>query len=240
MRDDYSHELARARLAGTQVSPPSHRLSLADGYALQARAAAWLGTPAGWKVGATSVAAMRFLGVAEPIRGRLYHERMFADGGVIDLGDDLMAEPEILLVLGRDLGPGEDPLPAVARAAFAAEIVRPTRADAFEQGPGFIVADNAAGLGVLVGPVLPLAALGDPAAIHALLAVVGGDRSQGSADAVLGDPLRALAWLARATGGLPAGSAVMTGAMARAVAVPRGATLTLDCGAFGRASARFH
>jgi 2-keto-4-pentenoate hydratase len=55
---------------------------------------------------------------------------------------------------------------------------------------------------------------------------------------VLGDPLNALGWLAGAVGGLPAGALVLTGAMARAVPAPRGATLTLDGGIRGGATLR--
>jgi 2-keto-4-pentenoate hydratase len=115
--------------------------------------------------------------------------------------------------------------------------VRPTRPDAFAQGPGFIVADNAAGLAALIGPEVPLAALAEPAALRAALSA-GDATTAGAADAVLGDPLRALAWLASALGELPAGTVVLTGAMARAIPAPPGAALLLDCGAWGRAWAR--
>lgn len=234
--DEWAEALAAARLRGGESPAPPRRLTLDEGYAAQARVAARLGAAVGWKVGATSDGAMRFLGVAEPIRGRLFAERIFADGAEIVAPAPVEAEPEVMLALGRDLPPDADPRPAVARAALTAELVRPTRPDPFEQGVGFIVADNAAAWGVLAGPDLPLEALGDPAGIRAML-TAGDARTEGAADAVLGDPLRALAWLARHLGGLRAGDVVMTGAMARAIPVPAGATLTLDC-AHGRASAK--
>ena len=57
----------------------------------------------------------------------------------------------------------------------------------------------------------------------------------GRADAVLGDPLRALSWLAGALGEVPAGAWVLTGAMARAIRVPPGGSLRLDADEFGAA-----
>lgn len=239
MTDGYARQLAEARLNGTEAPAPPRWLSLQEGYAFQAHAAELLGTPAGWKIGATSREAMEALGVREPVRGRVFLERMYEDGAVIDLPGELAAEPEVMFVLGRDLGPTDDPRSAVARAAFAAEIVRATRKDALEHGPGFVVADNAASLAVLVGPDLPLEALVSPAAIRATLSVEGGESTKGSADAVLGDPLIALGWLAQSTGGLSAGSVVLTGAMAAAIPVPKGSRLTLICAPFGSASGRF-
>lgn len=234
----WAETLGPARLYGGTVNDPPARLSLADGYALAG--AAWLGTPAGWKVGATSDGAMAFLGVDEPIRGRLFAERLWFDGDAADLGGDrpAEAEPEIAFRLAADLAPGANPLPAIGEARAAAEIVRPSHGRPFELGVGFIVADNAAGLGALIGPAIPLSALAEPATLSVSLSA-GGAITSGTADAVLGNPLNALAWLARAMGGLPAGSWVLTGAMARAIPLAGDGLMRLDAGAHGEATLRY-
>lgn len=236
---DWGAALAPARLAGGTVPDPPHPLTLEQGYAVAARQEAELGTPAGWKIGATSAGAMAFLRIGEPIRGRLFAERLWHHGSTAPLAGDrpAEAEPEVAFLLARDLLAGQDPRAAIAELRAAAEIVRPSHSRAFELGAGFIVADNAAGLGALLGPPLPPSLLDTPAAL--CIALQAGDaRTEGSADAVLGNPLEALAWLARTLGRVPAGSWVLSGAMARAVPLPPSGQLFLDAGPHGRAALR--
>lgn len=231
--------LAHARLSGRSVVDPPAAIDLDEGYRLAALGAGLLGTPAGWKIGATSEGAMGFLKVGEPIKGRLYAERIWRDGARADLAGDrpAEAEPEIALRLDRPLAAGEDPLSAVGEAFAAAEIVRPSHPEPFRLGAGFIVADNSAGLGALIGPPIPLAALAAPQDIAVSL-TCGEAATTGTADAVLGNPLAALAWLAGKLGRIPAGSWVMSGAMGRAIPL-QGGPLVLDAGPHGTATLRF-
>ncbi len=236
--------LAEARLGGRTVADPPCAILLEQGYLLAARTQAGLGTPAGWKIGATSAGAMDFLKVSEPIAGRLFAERLWFDGDTADLSGDrpAEAEPEIAFRLAQALKAGDDPLAAIAEARAAAEIVRPSHPRAFELGAGFIVADNAAGLGALIGPAIPLGLLAAPDRLTVTLRVEGGASSEGRADAVLGNPLASLAWLAGTVGIIPAGSWVLSGAMARAVPLVRGpgsGRLLLDAGPHGQASLTF-
>ena len=219
--------LVAARLSGGLVPQPGP-LSLTEGYAVAAKLYPRLGTPAGWKIGATSAGAQAFLEVAEPIRGRLYAERIWREGDVLTPGDrSLEVEPEIVLRVGADLEPDA--------AWFGIELNRPSFADAFAAGVGCIVADNAASVGLLRGPSIPLAALDDPARLVATILADGIEIAHGSADAVLGDPRRAYAWL-RATVELKPGALVATGAMGRSALAGRGTVLTLDAGRFGLAN----
>lgn len=236
--------LADARLHGRTVAEPPAAIALGTGYALADRVHAALGSPAGWKIGATSAGAMAFLGIHEPIRGRLFHERLWSDGDVADLSGECPAEaePEIAFRLANALEAGSDPLGAIGEARAAAEIVRPSHPRALELGAGFIVADNAAGLGALIGPAIPLDLLAAPHRLSVTVRVAGGADSTGTADAVLGNPLQSLAWLATALGTIPAGSWVLAGAMARAVPLVRGdagGQLQLDAGPHGQASLRY-
>jgi 2-keto-4-pentenoate hydratase len=236
--------LAPARLTGGSIAEPPAPITLAEGYRLAMLGEGLLGTPAGWKIGATSARAMDFLGIDAPIRGRLFAERIWTDGARADLPRErpAEAEPEIAFRLARDLNAGEAPLAAVGEAFAAAEIVRPSHPDAFRLGAGFIVADNAAGIGALIGPPIPLALLAEPGDITVALSVEGGDACEGRADAVLGNPLAALAWLARDLGTVPAGAWVLSGAMAGAIPLvaPTGEErLRLDAGPHGTATLRF-
>jgi len=220
--------LVAARLTGELVPPPG-TMTLAAGYVVATAVYAGLGTPAGWKIGATSDRAQDFLGVGEPIRGRLYFERIWREGDVTIAGDRAVeAEPEIVLRVGAGGAPDA--------AWFGIELNRSSFADPFAHGAGAIVADNAASVGLLIGRPLPLAALDDPGALVAMLDADGTEVTRGAADAVLGNPRTALAWLAGVVDLRP-GDFVATGAMARSAIVARGTVLTLDGGRYG--SARF-
>lgn len=248
-RDDDSLEqwaaaLAPARLTGRSLADPPKPILLDEGYRLARLGEDLLGTPVGWKIGATSERGMAFLGVGEPIVGRLYAERMWHDGDIADLSGELIAaaEPEIAFRLGQPLVAGADALSVIAEVRAAAEIVRASHRDPFRLGPGFIVADNAAGLGALIGPPVPLECLDAPDTLQVSLSVAGGSTCEGRADAVLGNPLVALAWLARWLGTIPAGSWVLTGGMAPAIDLDtsRGeGRLRLDAGLHGSAHLRF-
>lgn len=242
--DQWAAALASARVTGRCLVDPPGPISLEEGYSLAQSGEKLLGTPAGWKIGATSEGAMAFLGVKEPIMGRLYAERIWHDGDRADLSGErpAEAEPEIAFHLAQSLAAGDDPLAAIGAVHAATEIVRPSHPDPFRLGAGFIVADNAAGLGALIGPVIPPEALAAPERIALSLAVEGGAATEGRADAVLGNPLAALAWLAQRLGGIPAGAWVLSGAMARAIPLergPDGGQMTLDAGPYGTATLRF-
>jgi 2-oxo-3-hexenedioate decarboxylase/2-keto-4-pentenoate hydratase len=229
----WAEGLVSARLMGGWVADPPRPIDLEAGYALADRLAPGLGRAIGWKVGATSAGAMAALGVTEPIRGRLFAERLWPGAGeAVPALAGAQVEPEVAFRLARPLAPGGDPLAAVGDAFAAAEIVRPSHPRAFGLGAGFIVADNAASLGAVPGPALPLAALAEPGTLGVRLES-GGAATEGTADMVLGDPLRSLAWLAGVLGGLPAGVLVLTGAMAPAIALAPG-PLVIDAGMLGR------
>ncbi len=222
----FAESLAAARAAGGLVPPPPH-LTLAEGYAIAAALYPRLGTPAGWKVGATSAAAQVFLGVAAPIRGRLFAERVSSEGEVALPGDrPVEVEPEVVLRVGPDGAPDA--------AWLGIEINRPSYAEPFAHGVGAIVADNAASVGLLLGPPLPLAALDDPVAVIAAIRADGIEVARGSADVVLGNPRAAYAWLTGEVALAP-GELVATGAMARSAVVARGTVLVLDGGPWGEA-----
>lgn len=232
-----AERIAAARRTGGEL-PDAPTLTLEEGYAVQRLVAARLGEAAGWKVGATSAGAQAFLGVGEPIRGRVLGGGLIRSGDAPPIPGDrpAEAEPEILFRLGRD--PEGDPAEAVASVHLGLEINRPSRADALALGAGFIVADNAAHAALVIGPEIPMAALDRPGQVRVRLIRNGETAGEGDAAAVLGHPLEALRWLARATP-LRAGDWIATGAMARSCPFARGDRVRADFGPLGAVDVRW-
>jgi 2-keto-4-pentenoate hydratase len=83
--------------------------------------------PLGWKVGLGAPAAMQKLGIAAPVVGYLLQSGRLSSGAAMSLKDYLrpVAEPEICVTLGRDLGQGTteaDALPAIKHIQPAIEL----------------------------------------------------------------------------------------------------------------------
>jgi 2-keto-4-pentenoate hydratase len=235
-----TEEIAEARRRGGLLAD-ARSVTLEEGYALAEEVAARLGEVVGWKVGATSAGAQAFLQVAEPIYGRVFAGGVMASGAVAAPGERAAeAEPEIVFELTRDPDPA-DPAAAIGRALVGLEVVRPSRDDAFALGAGFIVADNAAHVGLVLGPELPPGALNEPAGLRVALERNGEAAGKGDAAAVLGDPVQALAWLVRKRAGterpVRAGDLVATGAMCRAAPLAIGDRVVADFGRWGRVEA---
>lgn len=235
--------IAAARLAGAALDTAPPVASLAKGYAAASALPARMGLVVGWKVGATSVGAQALLKVDAPIYGRVFAGSLWPNGAAISIAGERAAEaePEILIALGEDPDPSsrETLRGAIASVRIGLEVNRPSRDDALTLGAPFIVADNAANVALVLGPEIPLDALDDPAAITVRLEGEGGS-SEGSAAAVLGDPLEALRWLVLERAGterpVRAGDVVATGAMARALPLPLGGAVAADFGRHGRVS----
>ena len=81
------------------------------------------------------------------------------------------------------------------------------------------IADNVAQKGVVLGPPVPFAELLDLAAMECRVVVNGREAARGWGDAVLGDPVNAMVWLAGKLAGfglgLRAGDLIMTGSITR-------------------------
>lgn len=176
----------------------------------------------GRKVGLTSLAVQRQLGVDRPDFGMLFDDMVCAESEAIRL--DRLVQPrieaEVAFVLGDDL---TDPLVTattvrqrVAYAVAALEIVD-SRIAGWDISFADTVADNgSSGLFVLGADQVPLDAV-EPAAVQMTMSVNDVPASTGSGAACLGDPLEALAWLARTAlahgDPLRAGEVVLSGAL---------------------------
>ncbi|SBW22796.1 TodF product hydratase [Candidatus Protofrankia californiensis] len=202
----------------------------------------------GHKIGLTSVAVQRQLGVDQPDCGVLFADMARAEDTPIDPADLLQPriEAEVAFVLGADLDRPDLDL-EMARSAVdqvlpALEIVD-SRIAGWDISIVDTVADNAScGLFVLGAHRQPLGAL-DLTAMTMAMTADGQVVSEGTGAACLGDPCQALLWLARTArefgSPLRAGDLVLSGALGPMVAVTPGSTYRATIAGLGTVTASF-
>ncbi|MEY9966984.1 2-keto-4-pentenoate hydratase [Streptacidiphilus sp. MAP12-16] len=201
----------------------------------------------GRKIGLTSPAVRAQLGVDQPDFGVLLDTMEIPDGASVDITRTLQPriEAEIALVLARDLSAdtiGEAEVAAATAFVVAALEVVDSRIADWDIGIVDTVADNAsAGLFVL-GAQQRLGSL--DLADCAMAMWRGRDVvSEGSGAACMGNPLTAVAWLARTARhyGRPlrAGEIVLSGALGPMVPVAPGDAFRADISGLGQVSAIF-
>jgi 2-keto-4-pentenoate hydratase len=255
LRSNAARRLLYAVRAGVPCAPVRDLIGADDvaaAYAVQRELAqARLAAGArvvGRKIGLTSTAVQHQLGVDQPDFGVL-----FADMDVSDLDEVPMAgllqpriEAEVAFVLHADLADGDlspgQVRAAVAYAVAALEIVD-SRIAGWDITIADTVADNASsGRFVLGARQVGLDSF-EPADALMALSVDGEVVSQGTGAACLGDPLVALAWLARTARDLGdplrAGYVVLSGALGPMVAVRPGIAVTATVSGLGDVGTRF-
>jgi 2-keto-4-pentenoate hydratase len=206
----------------------------------------------GRKIGLTSPAVQQQLGVEQPDFGVLFDDMAVADGGEIQVSRLLQpkVEAEIAFVLDADLDDDVSPeglRAAVDHAMVALEIVD-SRIERWDISLADTVADNASsGLFVMGSRKLRLHEF-VPRETTMTLAVDGVTVSTGSGTACLGDPLDALAWLAKTARDfgepLRAGHIVLSGALGPMVPIQPGTQVRaelndIDGRALGDVTAHF-
>ncbi|MFF4410390.1 2-keto-4-pentenoate hydratase [Streptomyces sp. NPDC001404] len=230
----------RRGLADELLSRRRAGLSLDDAYRVQ-----WCGVALrvgegarilGHKVGLTSTAMQQQFGIDEPDSGVLLDYMNVADGGVLRVTGLLSprVEAELAFRLGTDLRGAdvteEDAGAAVAEVSLALEVID-SRFDV--QGVTLMdsVADNAACARFVLGSGVPLSGW-DLGGERLTLCMGASEVAAGDGRAVLGDPRRSVAWLARRLNafgaGLKAGHVVLAGAVHASLPLPRGATLSVS------------
>ncbi|MCK9902221.1 fumarylacetoacetate hydrolase family protein [Frankia sp. Cpl3] len=200
----------------------------------------------GRKIGLTSPAVQRQVGVDQPDFGVLFDDMHYASGTTVPFGRLLQprAEAEIAFVLAADI---VDPAPAAVRAAVgsavaAIEVVDSRVAD-WRISITDTVADNASsGVFVLGDRHLTLDEF-TPADVSMRMLRNGVAASTGTGRACLGDPLAALAWLARTAldfeDPLRAGDIVLSGALGPLVPIEPGDVIQAEVGPLGPVTATF-
>ncbi len=205
---------------------------------------------AGRKIGLTSVAVQKQLGVDQPDFGMLFADMAVCDGEPVAAGRVLQpkSEAEIAFVLGRDLT-GEQPtvadlMRAIDYAVIAIEIVG-SRIANWDIRLVDTVADNASsGLFVLGNTPYRLDGLDLRDCEMVMTRASDGERvSAGRGEACLGHPLNAALWLARKmieTGRpLQAGDIILSGALGPMVAAQPGETYEARVSGLGSVRASF-
>ena len=247
--------LQAAALTATPCAPVRDLIGADDGdaaYAVQRTLADARGCAGarvvGRKIGLTAPAVQRQLGVDRPDFGLLFDDMTVAGDGPIDVRRLLQPkiEAEIAFVLATDItDPDVDVgtvAAAVAYACAALEIVD-SRIAGWNISFADTVADNASSALYVLGDTRRTLEEFTPADTTMTMTLDGDVVSSGAGRECLGDPLNALAWLARtaiATGDpLRAGHLVLSGALGPMVTVTPGAVFRAEISALGRVEAAF-
>jgi 2-keto-4-pentenoate hydratase len=237
-RQSIATALARAEATGQSIDPitiASPELRPADAYEIQLinirKRLADGATIVGHKVGLTSWAMQRLMGVDQPDYGHLLADMMRVSGDAIRAADlcQPRVEVEVAFVLKESLrGPDcteEDVVRATDHVVGAIEVID-SRITDWKVGLSDTIADNASSALVVLGPrPLDLAEI-DIRLNGVLLKKNGQIVETGAAGAVLGNPVTAVAWLANTLHGfgtvLEPGHVIMPGSCTAAVPVARG------------------
>lgn len=202
----------------------------------------------GRKIGLTSPAVQRQLGVDRPDFGVLFADMDLSGAATVPIRRLLQpkVEAEVAFVLGDDLRDG--PLDAgqvraaVDYAVAALEIVD-SRISDWDIKFADTVADNASSGLYVLGTERRTLDQVEPAEVRMEMQVNGDTVSSGDGKACLGDPLAALGWLARTAREfgepLRAGQVVLSGALGPMSPVVSGDEVTATITGLGTINARF-
>lgn len=245
-----SAEDERRALSPLSASWPG--LEVADAYAIQLEViASRLAEGAvirGHKVGLSSRAMQRMVGVDQPDYGHLLSTMFVAESerAPVEALIQPKVEMEVAFVLGAPLrGPGctvADVLSATAWVCPSLEIIDSRIAD-WKIGITDTIADNASSARVVLGGRRTSLDRLDLRTLGAVLRVDGEVVQTGAAGAVLGNPAKAVAWLANTVHrfgvALEPGHVILPGACSAAVAVRAGSVVRADFDQLGHVSCRF-
>lgn len=202
----------------------------------------------GHKVGLTSAAMQRLLGVDEPDFGHLLDDFFYTEHAPIPMSRFVQPriEPEVAFVLRTPLtGPGVTVHQAIAAVDFvlpALEIVD-SRIEDWKIGLFDTIADNASSGALVLGSTPTLLTEVDLRLAGAVMTRNGAVVGTGAGGAVLGSPITSLVWLANTLGvrgvTLEAGHVILPGSVCAMSAVAAGDTFTATFAGLGSVTARF-
>lgn len=239
----------RRAYAGTPIPPMRDALEPTDidgAYAVQTiNTRLWAAEGrriVGRKIGLTSVAVQKQLGVDRPDFGVLFDDMRIDNSGILprDRVIQPKAEAEVALILARDLD-NVDAAPAdvaaATRGAFAAIEIVDSRIAEWKITFADTVADNGSSAFFVLGDEERTLDGLDLETCQMHLTMNDEVVSTGVGAACLGHPLNAAAWLARtmAARGEPlrAGDVVLTGALGTMVALSPGARIAASIDGLG-------
>ena len=202
----------------------------------------------GHKVGLSSEAMQQMMGVDEPDYGHLLTDMALSEDRPVDATRYCYprVEVEVGFVLGETL-PGEDcteedVLAATEHVAPAIELIDSRIVD-WRIGLVDTIADNASSAGFVLGEQRVRPRDIDLRSIDAVLTRNGEKVAEGRSDAVLGNPVTAVAWLARKVASfgvrLEAGHVILPGSCTRAIDVRPGDAFHAEFEGLGSVSLSF-
>ncbi|WP_433758422.1 2-keto-4-pentenoate hydratase [Nocardia sp. CA-135398] len=202
----------------------------------------------GHKVGLSSLAMQQMMGVDEPDYGHLLADMEVFEDVPVETSRYLIprVEVEVGFVLGADL-PGEecteaDVLAATVAYAPSIELID-SRIKDWKIGLADTISDNASSAGFVLGAARVAPKDLDIKSIDAVLTRNGEVVAEGRSDAVLGDPVIAVAWLARKVASfgvrLKAGDIVLPGSCTRAIDARAGDSFHAEFAGLGSVRLQF-
>lgn len=249
VREQLAAELAQAERSRVPITPLTDRhpgIDVVDAYEIQLinirQRVAEGARVVGHKVGLSSEAMQKMMGVDEPDYGHLLDDMQVFEDKPVKSANYLYprVEVEVGFILAADL-PGadcteEDVLAATEAFAPAIELID-TRITDWKIKLCDTIADNASSAGFVLGKQRVKPDDIDIKNIDAALTKNGEVVAQGRSDAVLGNPVTAVAWLARKVESfgvrLKAGDIVLPGTATRAIDVRAGDDCVADFSGLG-------
>ena len=246
----------RANGTANPVLPKGERLAdFVQAYAIQDAGDAILRAEQGfihigYKIGASNKVARDLLSIDAPFHGRLYGQMASASPAAIPFVPGFLKayEPEIGILIGRDLPPTGTPFDAAGIEAAtqavlpAIELVGSHFTPWTEAGAPNLISDNAAFAHWVMGaPIWDWSGL-DLLDAPIMLDIDGVRRGEGTGRNVDGGAFGAAAWLANALAAvgksLRAGDYITTGIVMPPVAIASGHRVIADFGRLGRVEVR--
>jgi len=244
IRDELAAELAQAERSREPIAPLTAAypdIDVVDAYEIQLinirQRVAEGARVMGHKVGLSSLAMQEMMGVDEPDYGHLLDEMQVFEDTPVKAGRYLYprVEVEVGFILAADLpgaGCTEDDVLAATEALVPSIELIDSRITDWKIALCDTIADNASSAGFALGEARVSPADIDVKTIDAVLTRNGEVIAEGRSDAVLGNPVTAVAWLARKVEifgvRLKAGDVVLPGSCTRAIDARAGDEFVAD------------
>ncbi len=232
-RDELAADLAQAERSREPIAPLTAGypdIDVVDAYEIQLinirQRVAEGARVVGHKVGLSSLAMQQMMGVDEPDYGHLLDEMQVFEDTPVKAGRFLYprVEVEVGFILAEDLpgaGCTEDDVLAATEALVPSIELIDTRITDWKIALCDTIADNASSAGFVLGRSRVSPGDLDVKTIDAVLTRNGEVVAEGRSDAVLGNPVTAVAWLARKVESfgvrLRKGDVVLPGSCTRAI-----------------------
>ncbi|OBJ24064.1 2-keto-4-pentenoate hydratase [Mycobacterium colombiense] len=248
-RDELAADLAQAERSGEPIAPLTAAypdIDVVDAYEIQLinirQRVAEGARVLGHKVGLSSKAIQQMMGVDEPDYGHLLDEMQLFEDTPVKANRYLYprVEVEVGFVLNADLpgaGCTEDDVLAATEALVPSIELIDTRITDWKIELCDTIADNASSAGFVLGEARVSPRDIDVKGIDAVLRCNDEVVAEGRTDAVLGNPVTAVAWLARKVDGfgvrLRKGDVVLPGSCTRAIDAHPGDNFVADFAGLG-------